>query len=105
MNDSESKLVFMSLIFGLTLFVISVVKGPRLTFLSNKAYVDTARLRGFLKFLLIVAVLSIPIGYAVTRLSFVVFKFVGFNVFMGAIMGSSLFLIRERPHTHKINKR
>jgi hypothetical protein len=98
MNYVELLLVLISFLFGTTLFVISLIKTPRVRiFGRNATQVDRARFPALIKFLLIVAILSILVGLVATRrLSFIA-QFAGLNLLLGAIMGSNIFLLRERP--------
>jgi ABC-type transporter Mla maintaining outer membrane lipid asymmetry permease subunit MlaE len=94
-NDSESILVFFSMILGFVLFAIALIKGPRITFMNPHGYVDWARWKSLVKFLLVITVCSIPIGFIVTRDLLIVSKYIGLNLMFGIIMGSNIFLVRD----------
>lgn len=66
-NDAESVLVFFSIIFGILLFIFSVIKKPRLTFLNINTYIDISRWPSLAKFLLAVVAGSVVVGLIITR--------------------------------------
>jgi len=49
-STTQSLLVLMSLIFGISLFVIRTLKGPRVRILKNNTYIDLSKLPILLKF-------------------------------------------------------
>ena len=99
--DNESALVIISIAFGTILYILTLLKAPKVKFVNNTTHVDKARLPTLLKFLLFVLIGSIPIGYAIARDSTLVLQFIGLNLLVGAIMGSNLILLRERTTPKK----
>lgn len=100
MKTDESILVLVSLVFGVVLFFATFLNKSRVgvldSFLSNDAHIDKTKLPALIKFLLIVALMSIPFGYIFTRRFSLVLQFVGLNLFFGVIMGTNLLLVRKR---------
>lgn len=96
MNNDESILVLSAFILATVLYIMIVVKGPRLGILNKNAYFDKSRLRTYYKFLASVLLLSIVFGYLVTRKSSLVWGYVGLNLFISGVMGANLILYRQR---------
>jgi len=98
MDYGQSILVLSSIVFGTILYVLKLIRGPKVRFFNNTVYVDKSKLPILTKFLFGVAVASIPVGYVITRRTPLVLQYTGLNLLIGAIMGSNLILLRERPH-------
>jgi len=96
LKNDESILVISSFILATILFILIIWKGPRLGILNKNVYFDKSRLRSYFVFLAMIAISSLPIGYIITRNSFLVLQYIGFNVFIGSVMGANLILFRHR---------
>lgn len=95
MNHSQSILVLTSMLFGTILFIVGIFKGPHLGVIHNNAYFDKTKLPDFFKFLLVVAIASVPIGYVVTKNFILILQYIGMNLLVSAIMAPKFMLYRE----------
>lgn len=101
MKNEEAILVISSFVFITTLYIIIMVRGPRLGLINKHAYFDKTRLPQYFKFLAVVAVLSVPVGFLLTRKASLLPAYVGLNLLIAAIMGVNLFLYRRRSQSER----
>ncbi|HEU4966038.1 MAG TPA: hypothetical protein VFT53_00970 [Candidatus Saccharimonadales bacterium] len=103
-SNAESLLVVISLLFGISLFVVRTFKGPRVSILKNNTYIDVAKLPLLLKLLGAIALVSLPMGFLIGRNITLTLQFAGLNLLFGIIMGAGFTLLSERPQdTRKHN--
>lgn len=93
--DSESFLVLCAFIFASILYLVAMIKGPRLGIVNKGVYFDRTKVPSYIRFLAIIALLSVSLGYIVTRRVYLALGFAGLNLLLGAIIGLQLFLYRR----------
>jgi len=99
MNYDESVLVFSSIIFTIVLYILMLIKGPRISILKNTTYFDKTKLPTLFKILLVVVLLSIGIGFIVTQRLSLILQYAGINLLVSIIMVPSLTILRgQRPN-------
>jgi hypothetical protein len=94
MNDSQSILVLLSGIFTIIMFVIVMIKGPLITPLS-KAKFSTEELPKLIKLIIGVVCVSAILGYSVNLQTLEVGQYIILNVFIGSVLGASLWLFHD----------
>lgn len=97
MDHGQTILVITSFIFGTVLYILSLVKGPGLSIRPNSSHFDKTKLASLYKFLFIVTLVSVPVGYMVTHRLTVTAQYVGLSLLLSAIMGTGIFLQRKGP--------
>jgi len=96
MSNEESILVAVSIAFIIVLYVVTMLKGPKMGVVNKNVFFDKTKLPIYLRFLFAVAVCSILVGLIVTRTPLLLLEFAGFNAVAGAVIGLNLFLYRHR---------
>ena len=96
MHNDESVLVIFAFIFAVTLYFVMMIRGPKLSIFNQNAYFNKSKMPEYFRFLAFVGFFSFPLGYMITRQTYLVFEFVGLNLLIGAIMGIGLILYERR---------
>lgn len=95
MNNSESALVICSFIFAVIIYVTMLVRGPRLGLINKDVRFYRPGLKKYAIFLTATAIVSLLLGYLISKDINVALGFAGLNTFIGAAMGFSVFLYRR----------
>ncbi len=94
MNDSQAIPVLISILFSTVMFIIVLIKGPRISPFT-KAKFSTKKLPMLIKFLIGVACVSVAIGFFFNQQIEAVGQYILLNCFIGLVMGVNLWLFQD----------
>ncbi len=97
--DAETKLVIITFVFIGAMSLLIAAKAPKLSVINKDIRFDRTKMPVYIKFLVGVTVLSIGVGYIFTTGLLMISKYVGLNMFVGAILGANLILYRQKDKT------
>jgi Ca2+/Na+ antiporter len=106
MHNNESPLVFLSIVYLVVLYIVSLIRSPRFTDVTKQnAYYDKRGRPTYLKFLAIVLVVVTVVSYMVTRSAVAVLEAGILDIPLSALLGVNLFLLRFNKAKDKSKNR
>lgn len=96
-------MVFVSIVYLIVIFIVAQFKGPKVRIFNNTTSFDKSKLPLMFKFLAIVTLASVLVGYIFTRRFGLILQFIGLNLLISIIMGSNIFLLRDRSEGKRKN--